>query len=289
MVSTGGEVRRTLAVMTDAPQSEFYETEIAAGVATVWLNRPNRLNAMNEPAWAELPPIMGAFSADDGVRVVVIAARGRAFTAGIDLVEMGPLIADPDAGSTVERRRRFLRKVKQLQRTFSSLADCPKPVIAAVHGPCIGGGLDLISACDIRLASADAVFSLRETRLAMVADVGTMQRLPRIIGPGMVAELAYTGRDFTAEEALAMGLVNRVLEDRDALIAATDEMAHRIAANSPLAVQGAKAVLRASEGRSVADGLEYVALWNTAFIHSEDIAEAVAAHLEGRDPEFEGK
>lgn len=275
--------------MTAESPSEFYETEVDDGVATVWLNRPERLNAMNAPAWADLPPIMGGLSADDAVRVVVIAARGRAFTAGIDLNEMGPLIVEPGAGSTVEHRRRFLRKVKALQHTFSSLADCPKPVVAAVHGPCIGAGLDLITACDIRIASADAVFSLRETRLAMVADVGTLQRLPRIIGPGKVAELAYTGRDFTAEEALAMGLVNLVVDDREAAIGSAHEMARRIAANSPLAVQGAKAVLRASEGRSTEDGLDYVALWNTAFIHSEDVAEAVAAHLEGRDPEFEGK
>jgi enoyl-CoA hydratase len=176
-----------------------------------------------------------------------------------------------------------------MQRTFSSLAECAVPVIAAVHGYCIGAGVDLITACDIRYAAADAVFSIRETRLAMVADVGTLQRLPRIIDPGSVAELAYTGRDFDAGEAASLGLVTRVLPDRDAALAAALETAELIAANSPLAVQGTKAVLQAGESKTVGDALDYVALWSAAFLHSNDLAEAMASFVERRPPEFKGE
>jgi len=176
-----------------------------------------------------------------------------------------------------------------MQRTFSSLADCQKPVIAAIHGYCIGAGVDLITACDIRYAAVDAIFSIRETRLAMVADVGTLQRLPRIIDPGSLAELAYTGRDFDATEAASLGLVTRLLPDQDATLAAAIETAQLIAANSPLAVEGTKAVLRAGVGQTVDGSLDYVALWNAAFLHSDDLGEAMAAFVERRPPEFKGE
>jgi enoyl-CoA hydratase len=162
-------------------------------------------------------------------------------------------------------------------------------VIAAVHGYCIGGGVDLIAACDIRLASADAVFSVRETKIAIVADLGSLQRLPRIISMGHVAELAYTGKDVTADRARQMGLVNDVQADHESTLKAAAEMAAEIAANSPLAVQGTKAVLAAGEGRSVAEGLEYVAAWNAAFLPSEDLLEAMSAFVEKRPPTFSGQ
>ena len=175
-----------------------------------------------------------------------------------------------------------------MQETFTSIAQCSKPVIAAVHGYCLGAGIDLITACDIRLASSDAVLSVRETRIAMVADVGTMQRLPRIVDPGRVAEFVYTGADFSADAAHEMGLLNHVYPDRDALLDAAGAMAAQIAGNSPLAVQGAKSVLRAGEGRAVDEALDYVAVWNAAFLHSNDLFEAVTAFVEKRDPKFAG-
>jgi enoyl-CoA hydratase len=181
------------------------------------------------------------------------------------------------------------RSIKKMQRTFSAVAECPKPVIAAVHSHCIGAGVDLITACDIRYASEDAVFSVRETKLAMVADVGTLQRLPGIVDPGALAEMVYTGRDYPAAEAHAMGLVGRVFPDADAVHKAALEVAHEIAANSPLAVQGAKAVLRAGEGRTVEENLEYVALWNSSFLASNDFIEATMAFLQKRPPEFTGE
>jgi enoyl-CoA hydratase len=168
------------------------------------------------------------------------------------------------------------------------VAECPLPTIAAVQGYCIGGGVDLASACDIRLASSDAVFSVRETKVAIVADLGSLQRLPHIIGKGHVAELAYTGKDITAARAHSIGLVNDVSADADRVLADARSLAAEIAANSPLAVQGTKAVLTAGEGRSVTEGLEYVATWNAGFLASDDLTEAMTAFMEKRPGVFTG-
>jgi enoyl-CoA hydratase len=259
-------------------------------VATVWLDDPDRRNVLGPAFWEELPLRMRDLSEDPAVRAVVIAGRGTDFTIGLDLKAFGGLLGgggDTAASDTV-RRQRLLAAIKRMQGAITAVADCPKPVIAAVQGYCLGGGVDLITACDIRLAAADAVFSVRETRLAIVADVGTLQRLPGIVGDGHVAELVFTGRDVPAPRAREIGLVNDVLPDGAALHAASGAMAAGIAANSPLAVQGAKAVLRASRGRSVAEGLDYVALWNSAFVQSNDVVEAITAFVEKRAPRFGG-
>jgi len=274
-------------------ESTVLTVEHEAHVATVWLDRPDKRNALGLEAWEDLPRVIDALGTNDEVRVVVIAARGPAFTVGIDLMAFGPAFTtgtfDPETeAGTVAARMGNYAAIKRLQNSFTALARCPKPVIAAVHGYCLGAGIDLITACDIRLASRDAVFSIRETRIAMVADVGTLQRLPKIVDPGRVAELVYTGRDFDAAEAEQMGLVSGVYDDADDVQQAAAQLAAVIAANSPLAVQGSKAVLRATEGQSVDSALDYVALWNAAFIHSNDFAEAVAAFLEKRDPDFTG-
>jgi enoyl-CoA hydratase len=263
--------------------------EREGGVATVWLDRPEARNAMGPEFWADLPRAMEAVSGDDDVRAVVLAGRGPHFSVGIDLKAMGGVLASGAGTSGVARRTGFLRDVRRLQASITSVADCPKPVVAAVHGACLGGAIDLISACDVRLAAADAFFSIRETKIAIVADVGTLQRLPRIIGAGHVAELAYTGKDIGADRAREIGLVNDVLPDHDEVVAAALAMAGEIAANSPLAVQGTKAVLRAGAGRTVEEGLEYVALWNAAFLHSEDLQEALSAFVEKRPPTFKGQ
>jgi Delta3,5-Delta2,4-dienoyl-CoA isomerase len=278
------------------PTSNVLSIEFDKHVATVWLDRPDRRNAFALEFWDDLPKIMEALSDDDETRVVVIAARGQSFTVGIDLKAFGPSFmsggvdpSDPNPpGSDVGRRRALYRSIKRLQETFTSIAACPKPVIAAIHGHCIGAGIDLITACDIRFASEDAIFSVRETKIAMVADVGTMQRLPRILNRGHLAEIVYTGKDFNATEAYDVGLVTRVLLDTDALHAAAHAVAGDIAANSPLAVQGAKAVLAAEDGMSVDDALDHIALWNAAFIQSNDFVEAVMAFTQKRPPEFTG-
>ena len=264
---------------------EFFEIEKHGQTATLWLNRPEKRNAMGPDFWNELPQAMGELDGDASVRAVVIAGRGRDFTVGLDLKSMGGTLFES------EPRGRFalLDEVDRLQRSISSVAGCRKPVIAAVHGYCLGGGIDLITACDMRYASRDAVFSIRETKIAIVADVGTLQRLPAIIGKGHVAELAFTGEDVSAERAEAIHLVNRVFPDGEATLASARDLAERIAANSPLAVMGTKQVLEYCEGKSVEDGLKYVATWNAAFLNSDDLREAMAAFVEKRKPNFTGR
>jgi len=270
-------------------QSDVLTTERDGPVATLWLDSPERRNAMGPAFWADLPLAMAELDDDAGVRVVVLAARGPHFTAGLDLAAMaGDLLGGGDATSAAARATRFLRAVQRLQGSITSVERCSKPVVAAIQGACIGGGVDLVTACDLRLCSADATFSVRETRLAMVADIGTLQRLPRIVGRGHAAELALTGRDIGAERAREIGLVNDVFADVDALHAAAAALATEIAANSPLAVQGTKHVLRACEDRSVDEGLDYVAVWNAAFLASDDLTEAMTAFFEKRPPQYRG-
>lgn len=265
--------------------------ERAAGVATLWLDNPARRNAMGPAFWTELPDAMAALGADAEVRAIVIAARGPHFSTGLDLAQMaGTLGADGsgDRNSGAAARMRVLGEIERLQRSITAVADCPKPVIAAIHGYCLGGGVDLVTACDVRLAAGDTVFSIRETRIAIVADVGTLQRLPGIVGRGMALELALTGDDVDAMRAERIGLVNAVYPDAAAVQQAAQEMADRIARNSPLAVQGTKRVMRYSDGKSVEDGLAYVATWNAAFLGSDDLREAVQAFFEKRPPRFTG-
>jgi len=269
------------------PAYEVFTIERTEHVGTLWLSNPERRNAMGPAFWNELPRAMDELGADDEVRAVVIAARGPHFTVGLDLKSMGGSIAE--GGSGVAARRRLLDEIVRLQASVTSVARCPKPVIAAVHGYCIGGGIDLISACDVRVCAADTLFSIRETRMAMVADVGTLQRLPRIIGKGHVAELAYTGDDITADRAREIALVNHVYPDQSQTLDAARDMAARMAANSPLAVTGTKRVLAYCENKSIDDGLEYVAAWNAAFVASDDLREAVMAFFEKRPPNYTGR
>lgn len=270
--------------------ADVFSIERDGHVATLWLDNPDRRNAMGPPFWDELPISIDEMAEDVDVRAIVIAAKGPAFTVGLDLKAMGGTLAGGGGGSSnAASAGRFLRSAKRLQNAISAVADCPKPTIAAVHGWCIGGGVDLITAADIRLCSADAKFSVRETKIAIVADLGTLQRLPRVVSKGHVAELAYTGKDIDADRALRIGLVNDVLPDADSLHKAAWDMAAEIAANSPIVVQGTKHVLRASEGRTVEEGLDYVGVWNAGFLQSNDLMEALAAFVEKRPPTFTGE
>ena len=271
--------------------SEVFSVTRADHVATLWLDNPDRRNAMGPAFWNDLPLLMNELSDDDDVWAIVIAAKGPAFTVGLDLKTMGGAVAgggERGGRSDAYLRTRMLKDLKRMQGAVNAVADSPKPVIAAIHGYCIGGGIDLISACDLRVASADTVFSVRETKIAIVADLGTLQRLPGIVGRGHVAELAFTGKDIDADRAAAIGLVNHVAPDADGAYKAASDLAAEIASNSPLVVQGVKAVLRAGEGRSVAEGLDYVGVWNAAFIRSNDLVEAMTAFVEKRPPKFTG-
>ncbi|MDJ0925036.1 MAG: crotonase/enoyl-CoA hydratase family protein [Acidimicrobiia bacterium] len=279
------------------PTSDVVTVERRGHIAIVWLDRPDKRNAMAPAFWTEFPEIMDALGADDAVRAIIIAAQGPSFTVGLDLMAFGPAVMGGDiaaitgsaSGSEVAKRLNTYKQIKKMQRTFSAIADNPKPVVAAIHGYCIGAGVDLTTACDIRLAAADSIFSVRETKIAMVADVGTLQRLPSIIDPGRVAELVYTGRDWDAAEALEMGYVTSVHEHAAAVLDAALDLAEQIAANSPLAVQGSKAVLNAARHHKVQEDLDRVALWNAAFLYSEDLVEAMQAFIEKRPPDYKGQ
>ena len=254
-------------------------------IATVTLEK----TTMAPIFFAECEELFATLARDRELRAVVVRARGKAFSYGLDLpaafTELGPMLA----GGLAATRTELYHLIHRYQRAFAAIATCPVPVIAAVHGWCVGGGLDLISACDIRLATRDAKFSLRETKIAIVADIGSLQRLPAIIGKGHMRELAFTGKDIDADRAATIGLVNHLYDDRDALDAATRAMAEEIAANAPLTVRGVKDVLDFGEGKPVSDGLRYVAAWNSAFIASEDLGEAVTAFASKRTPQFKGR
>ena len=258
-------------------------------IAEVVLIGPGKGNAMGPDFWREMPELFAALDRDEETRVVLIRGDGANFSYGLDLAtmmnEMGPHLA----GQTLAAQRtRLLDLIGDMQKACALVAECRKPVIAAVAGWCIGGGLDLISACDIRLCSTDARFSLREVKVAMVADIGSIQRLPRIIGDGNTRELAFTGKDIDATRALGIGLVSAVYEGQDALLEAARMLAREIAANPALVVQGIKQVMNYCADKSTSDGLRYVAVWNAAFLQSNDLAEAMSAFVERRSPNFTG-
>ena len=264
--------------------------EVKGHIATLWLDRPEARNALGSAFWRDLPLAAAAIASDPNVRVLVIAAKGPHFSVGLDLKEFGGGFLDGDAESSkAATNAKSYESIRRLQQAVTAIANLEIPVIAAVHGYCIGGGVDLISACDVRLASSDAVFSVREAKVAIVADLGTLQRLPRIVSAGHVAELAFTGKDIDADRAFAIGLVNSLHgESGDNVVLAAYELANDIAANSPVAVRGTKAVLAANDGRSVAERLDFVARWNTMYLHSNDLIEAMTAFIERRPPVFNG-
>jgi enoyl-CoA hydratase/carnithine racemase len=266
-------------------ETTCFKTETDGHVAWLILNRPEKRNAMGLAFFEEISDLFDDFERDPNVRVVIVKAEGKSFSAGTDLEEAATLLGQGSA----DGRERMRKDIKALQRAFNKIECCRKPVIAAIHSHCIGGGLDMICACDIRLATTDAVFSIRETRMGIVADVGTLQRLPHIIGQGWFRELALTGRDFTSQEALKIGLVTRLCEDRPTLYEEAKKLAAQIAACPPLTVQGTKEVINFSRDNGIAAGLQYVAQKNAAALPSEDLIEAVTAFAEKRKPVFKGK
>jgi len=249
-------------------------------VVHVELNRPEKRNAQNRALYTEMRECFSQLGGDPDCRAIVLSGAGKMFTAGIDLMDLASelLQGHEDTGRRAAQIDAFIRP---LQESYTALEKCLKPVIAAIHGGCIGGGVDMICACDIRYASADAFFQVKEVDVGLAADLGTLQRLPRIVGnDSIVREMCYTARSYTAEEAKDIGLLGRVLPDRETLIDAAVNLAETIASKSPIAVQGTKRNLVYSRDHSVPEGLEYMITWNASMLQSEDLLKAASAQMQ---------
>ncbi len=262
-----------------------FDVEIADKVAHVRLNRPDELNTMVPEFWRELPEIVTGISDDATARAVVISSTGRHFSAGMDLSVFtgGHLASDAEPG----RRHAALRSnAKVLQWSFTALEKARVPVLAAVQGGVIGGAVDLVTACDMRYASADAFFVVQEINIGMTADVGTLQRLGKLIPEGVARELAFTGRRMPAQRAHEVGLVQEVYADHDSLVSGVLETAGAIAAKSPLAVWGTKVSMNYARDHSVDDALDQIATWQAGMFQPADMMEAFTAKAEKRKPVF---
>lgn len=268
---------------TQPPAFETVRLVADGAIARLSFNRPDNANAFDRRMWDELPRALEWIGTQRSLRVVVLSGEGKHFTGGIDLSVVAwlqELTADPRRAT--RGREDVLAFIERAQHAFNALERCPVPVIAAIHGACVGAGVDLIAACDLRLCSADARFCVKEVDLAVVPDVGTLQRLSHVIGYSATAELTYSADTFDAQRALALRLVSRVLESKDALLEAANRLAQDIAGKPPTAVRGIKRNLLWSRDHSVQDGLAFVATWNAAMLVGEDLAEALAAAKQKR-------
>jgi enoyl-CoA hydratase len=273
--------------MNAIPRPSTLSITFSQAVAEVRLNRPDVANALNEDMWRELRESMQWADTTPEVRVVVITGAGRHFCSGIDLSMLQRVEGHQGSVDAARVRELHRRRILYLQDCLASIEQCRKPVLAAINGACIGAGVDLITWCDMRYATTDTFFSVREIDIGMTADVGTLQRLPRLIADGIARELVFTGRNVDAAEAQLIGLVNRVFASTNALRAGVMEIAQSIAAKSPLAIRGTKEMLNYARDHSVADGLNYIATWNAAMLPSVDRVESMLAIKEKRPPVFE--
>ncbi|WP_419915262.1 crotonase/enoyl-CoA hydratase family protein [Candidatus Poriferisodalis sp.] len=272
-------------------ESEYtcFDVEVRDHVAHLVLKRPEKANSMILEFWKELPEITEEITSGSDARVVVLSAIGRHFSSGMDLSVFGDF-GDPTSGvgggQSSRTRAQIRNTALRAQQTFNALEQSRLPVIAAIQGACVGGGVDMVSACDLRYATQDAFFTIQEINIGMTADVGTLQRMPKLVPEGVVRELAFTGRRMDAEEALDRGFVNAVYHDHDSMMEAVGDIAAQIAAKSPMAIWGTKQSMNFSRDHSVADGLEYIATWNAAMFDTDDMGEAFRAQMERRDPDF---
>lgn len=267
-----------------AYQSILVQTE--GHIAHLKLNRPEKANAMDSYFWKELPQALAELDENSQIRVIVLYGEGKNFSSGIDLTMLMQIKQDVtglEAGRAGEKIYKF---VIGLQESINAVEKCRKPVIAAIHGACVGGGVDLIAACDMRFASADAYFCVKEVDMGIIADLGTLQRLPKLIPAGIAAELAFTARKMPAQEAQKVGLVNNVWESKEILLEETLKIAQTIAEKSPLVIRGIKKTLLHSRDHSVAQGLEFIATWNASQLMSQDVEIAVISQMQKQKPSF---
>ena len=266
-----------------------FNVETKDHVAHIRMIRPERANSMIPEFWDELPKIVGHLSEGNDARAIGLSAEGRHICSGMDLSVFAgnnDVSVQDNAAHISRQRANFRTTALHLQRTFSCLEESRLPVLSAIQGACIGGGIDMVSATDLRYATEDAFFCIQEINIGMTADVGTLQRMPKLVPEGVVRELAYTGRNMSASEAKERGFVNDIYEDQDAMDDAVLEIAQEIASKSPMAIWGTKQTLNYGRDHSVADGLEYIATWNAAMFDPDDMAEAFMAQTENRDAQF---
>jgi enoyl-CoA hydratase len=254
-------------------------------VAEISLNRPDAINSMNGDFWQELPAIVQTLDEQSTARVIILSSVGKHFTAGMDLSVLSNLGSDPkvEPARAAEKLRRW---ILGLQDTFTALEKARMPVIAATQGACIGGGVDMICATDMRFCTSNAYFNIKETELGITADVGTLQRIQHVMPSGLARELAYSSRNLGADEAAACGFVNKVYTDQEQMLEAVRALATDIARHSPLAVHGTKAMLNYSREHSIEDSLNHMATWQAGMMKTPDIDEAMSAMSEKRAPKF---
>jgi|TARA_X000000368_G_scaffold161047_1_gene126915 enoyl-CoA hydratase len=263
-----------------------FDVSIEKGIATVTLNRGEKLNTMIPAFWSELPKAIGEINSSGEARVIILASTGKHFSAGMDLAVFS--MGSGDAQAEVGRVRANLREnALHLQDSFSCLEKARIPVLAAIQGGCIGGAVDMVTACDMRYASEDAFFCIQEINIGMTADVGTLQRLPKLIPEGVCRELAYTGRRMHSDEAKSVGLVNEVFSDQASLLDGVMGIAEEIASKSPLAIWGSKEMITYSRDHSTSDSLNYIATWQSGMFQPADMKEAFQAKAESRPSEFD--
>ena len=274
--------------MSTGTESTCFDVAIADGVAHIQMKRPERMNTMSRAFWSELPAIVRDVNAGATARVIVLSSTGKHFSAGMDLgvfAESGVLASEATRDPNVLNEA-FRHLVLGLQETFSCLDQVRMPVIAAIQGGCIGGAVDMTSACDIRYCTEDAFFCIQEINIGMTADVGTFPRLCKLIPEGWVRELAYTGRRLPARKAQAIGLVNEVYPDHAAMMEAVMATAREIASKNPLAVTGSKVMINYARDHTMKDALDYIALWQTGMFSRPHMGEAFAAQQEKRAARF---
>lgn len=265
---------------------EFFEIVQEENIAIVYLNKPEKRNAMDFSFWRDLPKVVQEIDNEKSIRAFIIAARGKSFSTGLDVNEFTTQFEEYLKPNYGDDRLRFYRFIQEMQSGINAIYNSNKPSIAVVHKHCIGGALDLISACDIRYCTKDASFSLREAKVAIVADMGSLNRLPAIIGQGNTRELALTGKDIDSKEAERIGLVSKVFETQEEAFSYAKSVANEIAANPKIVIEGVKEVMRYSEGKPLEDGLNYVCLWNSSFLASKDFEKAKQAFKNKTKPNY---
>ena len=260
---------------------------VAPGVLHVELNRPKKLNAFNEQMWKDIGVCFSLINEDSSIRAVVLSGRGKLFTAGLDLRDAMKSLVGDEAHDT-SRKAYYMRKfIMAFQASFTQVDNCRVPVISAIHSGCIGAGVDLICATDIRIASADSYFSVREVDVGLAADIGTLQRGQKVVGnSSFFRTWAYTGENVSAQTALTAGLISKVLKDKDECLKEAIHLAVTIASKSPVAVVGTKHILNYSRDHPIQNGLDYTATWNMSMLQSQDLIESFSAQLEKRPAHF---